>query len=288
MLIPKFQDRSTDRKEKNSIMKENKLNELLKIAIKASIEAGEKILEVYNQDFEVEFKDDKSPLTLADKKSHEVIATYLSKTEFPVLSEEGKSIPYEERKAWETFWIVDPLDGTKEFVKRNGEFTVNIALIENGIPILGVIYIPVIQSLYFAASHGGSYKINNIDSSGIQNNISDYITIGGKLPLKSQNKTFTIAGSKSHMTTETEEFIRELEKVHGTIEVISKGSSLKICMVAEGKANIYPRFAPTMEWDVAAGHAIAKYAGKNIYIAKSNNELSYNSETLLNPWFIVK
>jgi 3'(2'), 5'-bisphosphate nucleotidase len=242
----------------NTIMKEIILNELLEIAIKASMEAGEKILEVYNKDFEVEFKDDNSPLTLADKKSHDVIAEYLSKTDYPVLSEEGKSVPFIKRKEWKTFWIVDPLDGTKEFIKRNGEFTVNIALIEKNIPA------------------------DNLNS------LSGYFSKGKKLPLYNQNETFTIVGSKSHMTEETEEFIQELEKVHGKIKVISKGSSLKICMVAEGKANIYPRFAPTMEWDVAAGHAIAKYAGKNIYIAKTNTELMYNTETLVNPWFIVE
>lgn len=269
-------------------MKENKLNELLEIAIKASIKAGEQILEVYNNDFEVEFKGDNSPLTLADKKSHDVIAAYLSKTDYPVLSEEGKTITFKERKEWKAFWIVDPLDGTKEFIKRNGEFTVNIALIENNIPILGVIYIPVQESLYFANIHLGSYKINNIISTSDLNSLSEYFSKGEKLPLNNHNETFTIVGSKSHMTTETEEFIQELEKIHGKIEVMSKGSSLKICMVAEGKANIYPRFAPTMEWDVAAGHAIAKYAGKNIYIAKTNTELMYNTETLLNPWFIVK
>lgn len=269
-------------------MEENKLNILLEIAIKASIEAGEEILEVYNKDFEVEFKADKSPLTLADKKSHDVIAAYLAKTDYPVLSEEGRSIPFNERNNWTTFWIVDPLDGTKEFVKRNDEFTVNIALIENNSPILGVIYIPVQKSLYFANKHCGSYKIDNIDSTEIQTSLSDYIGMGIKLPESDQKRTFTIVGSKSHMTPETEAFIQELEEVHGKIDVMSKGSSLKICMVAEGKANIYPRFAPTMEWDVAAGHAIAKFAGKNIYIAKTNTELFYNTETLLNPWFIVK
>lgn len=269
-------------------MEENKLNILQEIAIKASIEAGEEILDVYNKDFEVEFKDDKSPLTLADKKAHDVIDAYLSKTEFPVLSEEGKAIPYNERNKWTTFWIVDPLDGTKEFIKRNDEFTVNIALVKNNSPILGVIYIPVQKSLYFASANIGSYRIDNIDSTNIQAKVSDYIAMGIKLPQSNQNSTFTVVGSKSHMTHETEEFIRELKKTHGTIDIVSKGSSLKICMVAEGRANIYPRFAPTMEWDVAAGHAIAKYAGKNIFIAKTNDELNYNTETLLNPWFIVK
>ena len=206
-------------------MKENKLNELLEIAIKASIKAGEQILEVYNKDFEVEFKDDNSPLTLADKKSDYVIAAYLSKTYYPVLSEEGKTISFKKRKEWKTFWIVDPLDGTKEFIKRNGEFTVNIALIENNIPILGVIYIPVQQSLYFANVHLGSYKVNQIVSTNNLNSLSEYLSKGNRLPLIKRDETFTIVGSKSHMTKETEKFIEELEKVHGKIEVVSKGSS---------------------------------------------------------------
>jgi len=278
------------RKSKNLqiTMEENISSELLEIAIKASIKAGEKILEVYNQDFDVEFKDDNSPLTLADKKAHDIIISYLSETDYPILSEEGKAIAFEKRQKWKTFWIVDPLDGTKEFIKRNGEFTVNIALIENNKPILGVIYIPVQQSLYFANEYSGAFKIDQINSENEVCSLSDHISHGNKLPQQNQSETYTVVGSKSHMTKETEEFIQELEKVHGKIEVKSKGSSLKICMVAEGKANIYPRFAPTMEWDVAAGHAIAKFAGKNIYIAKTDNELTYNTETLLNPWFIVK
>ena len=157
-------------------MKDNKLNELLEIAIGASIEAGEQILEVYNKDFNVELKGDNSPLTLADKKSHDLIFARLSMTDYPVLSEEGKSIPYNKRKTWTTFWMVDPLDGTKEFIKRNGEFTVNIALIEDNKPILGVIYIPVQQKLYFASVYLGSYKVNLVSTSN-HNSISEFIEV---------------------------------------------------------------------------------------------------------------
>lgn len=269
-------------------MEDQKLMELLEIAIRASIEAGSETLMIYNNDFEVEYKDDKSPLTIADKKSNEIIDKYLTSTGIPVLSEEGKSIPFEIRKKWKIFWIVDPLDGTKEFIKRNGEFTINIALIKDGKPIMGVIYIPVQGILYFGSKETDSYKVENIDDTERKNLLEFYISIGRKLPLDNKSKTFTVVGSKSHMTKETEDYINTLKNKHGNVQVFSKGSSLKICMVAEGKANEYPRFAPTMEWDIAAGHAIVKYAGGSITNYKTNNEISYNGESLLNPWFIVK
>ncbi len=269
-------------------MEDQKLIELLEIAIRASIEAGSETLKIYNNDFEVEYKDDKSPLTIADKKSNEIIDKYLARTGIPVLSEEGKSIPYKARKNWKLFWMVDPLDGTKEFIKRNGEFTVNIALIKDGKPIMGVIYIPVQKTLYFGTKETGSLKVDNINDTKKEISFDYYFSNGKKLPLENKNKIFTIVGSKSHMTKETEDYINSLKNKHGNIEVFSKGSSLKICMVAEGKANEYPRFAPTMEWDIAAGHAIVKNAGGSITNYKKNNEISYNGESLLNPWFIVK
>ncbi|MCK4705246.1 MAG: 3'(2'),5'-bisphosphate nucleotidase CysQ, partial [Gammaproteobacteria bacterium] len=218
------------------------LEHLCNQCVEIAREAGERILEIYNSDYKIEEKDDKSPLTDADLAAHNTIVKALTALtpDIPILSEESAKLPFEVRKEWQTYWLVDPLDGTKEFIKRNGEFTVNIALIEKNIPVLGVIYIPVRQSLYFANVHLGSYKINNIVSTNDLNSLSGYFSKGKKLPLYNQNETFTIVGSKSHMTEETEEFIQELEKVHGKIEVISKGSSLKICMVAEGKADIYP------------------------------------------------
>ncbi len=247
------------------------------------------ILGIYNGegDFDIEYKNDNSPLTIADNKSNDVINKYLIKTGIPILSEEGKSIPYEVRKSWETFWMVDPLDGTKEFIKRNGEFTVNIALIKNGQPILGIIYIPVQKTLYFGSKETGSIKVEGIDEKN-EPSLEYYISAGKKLPINDKNKIFTIVGSKSHMTTETEDYINSLKNKYGAIDVLSRGSSLKICMVAEGKADEYPRFAPTMEWDIAAGHAVVKYAGGYIRNYKTKNEISYNSESLINPWFIVK
>ena len=249
------------------------IKELLNIAINAAIEGGNEIMKVYNDDFEVYIKEDDSPLTVADQNANKVIVDQLGKTGIPVLSEEGKTIPYSERKNWDKLWIVDPLDGTKEFIKRNGEFTVNIALIENGSPIMGVIYVPVKKTLYYA-SEAGAYKKS-------ENNIE-------KLPINQKKEKYVAVGSRSHMSDETKAFFNQLKDTHGEIDVVSMGSSLKICLVAEGIADVYPRFAPTMEWDTAAGQAIAKYAGKSLIDYNTKKEMLYNRDELRNNWFIVQ
>ncbi|SDR78144.1 3'(2'),5'-bisphosphate nucleotidase CysQ [Christiangramia echinicola] len=260
------------------------MKELLSIAIKASLEAGRRIMEIYeNEDFEVDFKGDDSPLTKADLASHEIIMEHLKETGIPVLSEEGKDLPYEERKDWQQLWIVDPIDGTKEFIKRNGEFTVNIALVEDQKPVLGVVYVPALRELYFASKEIGSFKI----AAGFDDAVDDILNKASKLPT-TNSELFTVVASKSHLSPETEEYIASLEKEHGKVETISKGSSLKLCMVAEGAAQQYPRFAPTMEWDTAAGQAICTYAGKIVLDWKTNEEMLYNREQLLNNWFLVK
>ncbi len=269
------------------IMEKKKTEELLNLVIKASIEAGEEILEIYNTEFSVELKDDKSPLTKADTKSNNVITRYLSQLDIPILSEEGKDIAYEERKEWKQFWLVDPLDGTKEFIKRNGEFTVNIALIEDRTPVMGVIYVPVLDILYFGYENGGSYKLENARTKDYKS-IADLVAQSTKLPIPQGDRPFTAVGSKSHMNEETEEFINSHKEIHGEIQIMSRGSSIKLCMVAEGKADIYPRYAPTMEWDTGAGHAIAKFSGSDVFKANTNEELEYNKENLKNPWFLVK
>lgn len=269
-------------------MSELNIIQLLEHAIHASIEAGIKVNEIYQLDFEVAFKSDESPLTIADTASHEIIEGYLKNLQIPILSEEGRLIPFEERCKWDTLWIVDPLDGTKEFIKKNGEFTINVALIQKGEPILGVIYIPVERVLYFASLETGSIKVGDIIPEDLNTSVETLIKRGEKLPLPEKPKVYTIVGSKSHLTPETEEFINTLREEHGEVEVLSRGSSLKICMVAEGQAAIYPRFAPTMEWDIAAGHAIAKFAGAKIVKTNKDEDLSYNKVDLLNPWFIVK
>jgi 3'(2'), 5'-bisphosphate nucleotidase len=254
------------------------MKQLLNLAIEAAVAAGAEILDVYESDFAVEHKEDKSPLTLADKRGHLKIMSYLEKTDYPILSEEGKHLLYEERKNWSRFWLVDPLDGTKEFVKRNGEFTVNIALIENGVPVMGVIYVPVKDTLYYG-SEEGAFKVEGYSSaSGVPQ----------EMPLPKEDRSYTVVGSRSHMSAETETFFEEMKTQHGAVEVLAVGSSLKLCMVAEGKADAYPRYAPTMEWDTGAGHAIALAAGFQVLQYNSNEDLKYNKEDLLNPWFLVK
>ncbi len=261
--------------------------ELLVTAINAALKGGVAILDVYNNEkTEVTIKEDNSPLTQADNKSNAAIMAILSQTNIPVLSEEGRAIAYEERASWEYLWVVDPLDGTKEFIKRNGDFTVNIALIKNQEPVLGVIFVPVTNDLYFGADGLNSFKIANVNF----DDIKDFDTLLGmstQLPVE-EKRPFTVVGSRSHMTAETELYIKNLEKQHGEPAIMSRGSSLKICMIAEGKADEYPRFAPTMEWDTAAGHAIAKNAGFQMYLHNANTPLQYNKKDLLNPWFIVK
>jgi len=259
---------------------------LLKIAINASLKGGKAIMDIYSSDFTVEHKDDKSPLTLADKKCNKVIVDDLKNTDIPFLSEEGLNIPYSERKDWEYSWLVDPLDGTKEFIKRNGEFTVNIALIHNGSPIMGVIYVPVKEDLYFALEGVGSYK----KSSFIETieNIDDLILKSISLPIVTERDSYIVVGSRSHMSKETEEFFNQKKQQHGNVEIMAVGSSLKLCMIAEGKADVYPRYAPTMEWDTGAGDAICRMAGFKVLQYNSEIPVEYNKEDLLNPWFLVK
>lgn len=260
------------------------------VAVDAALKAGQKILAIYNDpasDFEIERKADHSPLTIADRQAHEVIAALLSQTPFPVLSEEGKHMEYSVRKDWNELWIVDPLDGTKEFIKRNGEFTVNIALVRDGVPVLGVIYLPVKRELYFACPSLGAYKVLGITDT--PSGMDELLEGAMKLPIAGAAPDhFVIVASRSHLSPETEAYIREKEQQHPAVELISSGSSIKICLVAEGTAQVYPRFAPTMEWDTAAGHAIARAAGMEVYRADADTPLQYNKEDLLNPWFIVE
>jgi 3'(2'), 5'-bisphosphate nucleotidase len=267
------------------------LKNLLPIALQAAQEASGKILEVYNSNnFQTEAKGDNSPLTLADKKAHQSIVSILQSSNFPIfqspnlpilkssnlpiLSEEGKSIPYDERKNWDYFWMVDPLDGTKEFIKRNGEFTVNIALIEKQTPILGVVTVPVTGEEYYGARGVGAFlKVN------------DKITpLTKRTPIDLTQKGIRVVASRSHMNDETQQFIDQLVDP----ELVSSGSSLKFMLLASGKADVYPRFAPTMEWDTAAAHAIVNQMGLHVFQKDSSVELMYNKPDLLNPSFICR
>lgn len=263
------------------------LRDMLFLAVQAAVKGGNEILEVYASKFEVELKADESPLTLADQRAHNAIAADLAGTGLPILSEEGRSIPYAERKAWGHFWMVDPLDGTKEFVKRNGEFTVNIAMIKEHNPVMGVIYVPVKDILYFSASTIGSFKLDNYKDAD-SSSLDALIAASDELPKQGLKEKFTVVASRSHMSDETKDFITELEQEHGEVEIASMGSSLKLCLVAEGAADIYPRFAPTMEWDTAAGHAIVLGSGKAVIDHSTGELMKYNKENLLNNWFIVR
>ena len=264
------------------------MHEQLKTAVKAAVHGGAAIMEIYaKDDLGVEYKEDQSPLTLADKKCNDVINSYLIKTPHPIISEENRQLEFEERKDWDTCWIVDPLDGTKEFVKRNGEFTVNIALVKNGKPVLGVIYVPDTKELYVAdvlQSTAAKFQLNEHE---VEVDSLDFK--GNEIKSAKQNaERVKVVGSRSHMNEATENFVSSLSEIYEEVTIVSKGSSLKFCLVAEGKADVYPRFAPTMEWDTAAGQAICEAAGLQVISKETDEPLLYNKENLLNPWFIVK
>ncbi|HAQ72214.1 MAG TPA: 3'(2'),5'-bisphosphate nucleotidase [Flavobacteriales bacterium] len=256
-----------------------------RLLIEASLKAGEEILRVYAKDFQVETKSDESPLTEADKNAHLAIMSFLEQTGLPILSEEGKHMDYSERKDWNQFWLVDPLDGTKEFVKKNGEFTVNIALIENGLPVYGIIYAPVLKKLFVGNVWNEAWIAENIETSSTVDFVLEQKI---SIPKSKCAEPYIVVASRSHFSPETQEFVDEMKKEKGEIDFASMGSSLKICLVAEGVADIYPRFGPTMEWDTGAGHAIAKAAGKMVTDHSTGKEMRYNKENLLNNWFIVE
>ncbi len=269
-------------------MKQKPLTKLLSTAIHASLEAGIAIMKVYDSGIlKTSMKEDQSPLTVADLRSHALITSLLGKTGFPILSEEGRNIPYEERKKWDSYWMIDPLDGTKEFIKRNGEFTVNISLLQDNEPVLGVIYLPVLQCLYFAVKGEGAYRIDQIDKRRIKQTPEALVKHAVILPEKGRGKSTRVIASRSHLSKETKAYIDQLEQDHAKIELLSAGSSLKLCRIAEGKADIYPRLGPTMEWDIAAGHVIITESGGTVR-KPDGTSLSYNKPDLLNPWFIAK
>jgi len=248
---------------------------LLPLAITAAEKASEEILKVYHSgDFQSEAKGDKSPLTLADKNAHHRIASILQSSNLPILSEEGKTISYAERSNWEYFWMVDPLDGTKEFIKRNDEFTVNIALIHQGIPVLGVVAVPVTGDVYYATAGEGAF----LKRAGKE------IKLSRRTPLDLKRAGLRVVASRSHMNPETQDFIDSLTDA----VLVSAGSSLKFMLLAEGKADVYPRYAPTMEWDTAAAHAVITEVGMQVTEYGTGNPLIYNKENLLNPYFLVK
>jgi 3'(2'), 5'-bisphosphate nucleotidase len=258
------------------------------IAINAAIAAGHKILEVYNgEDLGIETKTDESPLTRADIAANDIIIERLKRTDIPFITEEIKAMSFEERKGWKQCWIIDPLDGTKEFINRNGEFTVNIALIENQRPVLGIIYVPVSKKLYYGNVSEGVAFTHKVDTA--VSSLGKLMEDAEKLvPLKDSD-IIRVVGSKSHMNDATRDFIESLKASESKgVEVVSMGSSLKFCMVASGEAHIYPRFAPTMEWDTAAGQAICEAVGLVVIDQETQRPMVYNRENLLNAHFLVK
>ena len=263
------------------------MNDYLNISIEAAIEAGKEILKIYENEFKVDIKEDKSPLTKADLASNAVINYYLETTKIPIISEEIENRAFSKRKKWKTCWIVDPLDVTKEFIKRNDEFTVNIAMVEDGIPTIGVIYVPVFRKLYYAdVAKGKAYK-TLLDNEHVSNGpfFKDQDLI---LPTPDTKDLLRIVASRSHMNNLKLSFIEEQKSNYKKVDIVYKGSSLKFCLVAEGKADIYPRLAPTMEWDTAAGHAICKAVGISVVSKETNEELLYNKSNLLNSYFVVR
>jgi len=265
-------DKDNKAKQMNEI-KHHDLEGLTSKILKISRQAGERILEIYETDFSVENKKDNSPLTAADMAAHNTICEQLTKLtpSIPILSEESSHISFSDRQKWNQYWLVDPLDGTREFIKRNGEFTVNIALIERNSSIMGVVYVPVTDTTYSASINNGAYKH---EPSGDKTKISVRRTTASAI---------TVAGSRSHGNERLQAFIANLTNP----EVLSVGSSLKFCLVAEGTADIYPRFGPTSEWDTAAAQAIVEEAGGMVIDTKFKR-LKYNTkESLLNPEFLV-
>lgn len=260
----------------------------LELIIKAAIKAGNAILEVYATDFVVDIKADDSPLTRADMAANEIIIGQLLETGLPLVSEESINTLYNERVHWETFWLVDPLDGTKEFVNRNGEFSVNIALIHQKEPIMGVIYAPVHDLLYFSDQEG-AFKLDHAKGIVAGNgDIAHLKRSASKLPLPRLDKDFTVVVSRSHLNIETTTYINKIKGEHDNIRIVSRGSSLKLCMIAEGQADVYPRFGITSEWDTAAGHAIVLAAGGRIVRFEDGvSPLSYNNKDLENPPFLA-
>ena len=273
-------------------------------ALIAATKAGEAILEVYHGEIDVSYKEDDSPLTLADKRAHSAIADHLSSdftSSIPMLSEEGKHTPYEERQGWEYYWLVDPLDGTKEFVKRSDEFTVNIALIKKNRPVLGVVFLPAIGSLYFAAEGLGSYKLEDVGAIGQlvagageffeeERPLKQLIEAAIRLPVQQSFSKSTdqlnLVGSRSHGTEALSEFVEKVKQQYRKVDFVPAGSALKLCLVAEGSADIYPRFGPTMEWDTAAGHCVVEQSGGKVVDMEKKAPLDYNKRDLHNPYFV--
>lgn len=269
----------------------------LDAAIRAAFSGGRAIMDVYAKDLDVQLKADRSPLTQADRNAHAAIEQVLTPTALPVLSEEGRSITAAERQAWRHYWLVDPLDGTKEFIRRNDEFAVCIALMRsdtavrsplgNASPVIGVIYAPVADVLYFAWEGGGAWRQQAAATHGILP-AYERVAMSTRLPIAEPRTAYTILASRSHRSPETEAFIHRKQQEHGRVSFSFIGSALKFGLMAEGAADAYPRYTPTMEWDTAAGQVICSEAGRRLTDVTTGEPMRYNKHELVNNWFIVQ
>lgn len=266
-------------------------------AVNAALEAGMVVMDLYQAttEIEVNLKADASPLTEADKKADEIIRDLLLHTFIPLLSEEGRVVNYGERRDWGYYWLVDPLDGTKEFIQTNGEFTINIALVGDGEPVIGVVFVPVDQKLYYAVRGEGAFCAEKICAGRIRGELTwEGLRARSKqLPLVDRDtddpaQGLIVVGSRSHIASETEAYVDALREQYSDVKFIACGSSLKMCMVAEGTADLYPRVAPTSEWDTAAGQAVVEMAGMEVVDFAHFGRLEYNKESMINPPFVVR
>ncbi|MBQ2020695.1 MAG: 3'(2'),5'-bisphosphate nucleotidase CysQ [Rikenellaceae bacterium] len=272
-------------------MTENIQQQLLAKAYNAAVRAGAVILEIYKrEDYHVSLKNDSSPLTIADRRAHDTIKEYLGSTRIPILSEEGREMLYDERKNWELFWLVDPLDGTKEFINGNNEFTVNIALMSDNEAVASVVYVPYISRMFMAVKGGGAYVKENVVATATSE--ADFVSIGEglvSLPVATKgNEPMRIAISRSHNTPETFAHIDAIRTCVPDVEVVEQGSSYKFCMLAEGTVDYYVRTSNTYEWDTAAGELILEEAGGSTVAIDSGKHLAYNKELLNNPHFVCR
>lgn len=258
----------------------------LLLALESAVKAGEKILAIYETDFDSWEKSNRTLVTDADLQASEVIVSLLKQTGYPVISEEGEQIPFEERRSWGIYWLIDPLDGTREFVAKRDHFTVNISLMVHSEPIFGLIYSPVFNRVWFAAEKEGAFRLEDV-SIQLNKPFGQVMGKADRIP-DTQTDRFTVMVSQSHISQRVESYIKLLEEEHGEIALLRMGSAEKLCRVAEGSGQIYPRFGPTMEWDTAAGQIILTECGKNIYHHQSGEPLRYNKADLANPWFIAR
>ena len=278
-----------------ALMSNEALMPYLDVAIRAAFAASKAILGVYDGPFEVAHKADRSPVTRADHEAHRAIEEVLAERQLPLLSEEGTHARAIERRDWAEYWLVDPLDGTKDFIQRNGEFTVNISLMRSdrqgewgtSAPVLGVIHAPVSDVLYFAWQGGGAWRQSDAATHPMLPTY-ERVALSERLPLTEPGTTYTVLSSRSHHDPRTASFLDELRREHGTLAHRTVGSALKFGLMAEGRAHVYPRFAPTMEWDTAAGQLICSEAGRTLIDTTTQAPMRYNKAELVNNWFIVQ